>query len=233
MGIFIFFIFVLTKSFRTAIYVIILCISVIAIIFIIFVLIFVFIIFIFIILFIIFTKHQQLCTFAILLWVEPKLKSELWNARMELATELGSLQHGMAGNCFFNLFNLIFLLLTHGDNSYYLDDCNYFHHYCNSRRGWRSLLSICSSNNNNSNSRTNNYSRRNNHNNHNYNNYNNNNNNNNNDNNNNNYYYYNNYNYNNGRNHNDNICYRRWWYFRKWQCRITPTYQALSSSFKV
>merc|ERR1711936_1442985 len=199
MGIFIFFIFVLTKSFRTAIYVIILCISVIAIIFIIFVLIFVFIIFIFIILFIIFTKHQQLCTTAVLFWVEPKLKSELWNARMELATELGSLQHGMAGNCFFNLFNLIFLLLTHGDNSYYLDDCNYFHHHCNSRRGWRSLLSVCSSN----------------------------------DNNNNNYYYYNNYNYNNGRNHNDNICYRRWWYFRKWQCRITPTYQALSSSFKV
>merc|ERR1712037_480953 len=173
-----------------------------------------------IVLFIIFTKHQQLCTFAILLWVEPKLKSELWNARMELATELGSLQHGMAGNCFFNLFIflLFIFLLACADHGYYLDDCNYFHHYWNYFRGWRSLLSICGINNNRrtNDRRTNNYSRRNN-----YNNYNNN------------YNNYNNYNNNNGRNNNDNICYRRWWYFRKWQCRITPTYQALSSSFKV
>merc|ERR1712210_59460 len=101
--IFIFLIFVLTKSFRAAIYVLILLFSVIAIIFILFVLIFVFLIFILIVFFIIFTKHQQLRTTAVLLWVKPKLKSKLWNARMELSTELGSLQHGMAGTCFFHL----------------------------------------------------------------------------------------------------------------------------------
>merc|ERR1712210_211518 len=83
--IFIFLIFVLTKSIRAAIYVLILLFSVIAIIF------------------IIFTKHQQLRTTAVLLWVKPKLKSKLWNAGMELSTELGSLQHGMAGTCFFHL----------------------------------------------------------------------------------------------------------------------------------
>merc|ERR1712037_771466 len=120
---------------------------------------------------------------------------------------------------------LFIFLLACGDHGYYLDDCNYFHHYWNyfrSRRGWRSLLSICGINNN----RRNNYNNYNKHNN--YNNHNNNNNNHNN-----NYNNYNNYNNNNGRNNNDNICYRRWWYFRKWQYRITPTYQALSSSFKV
>merc|ERR1712210_337052 len=101
--IFIFLIFVLTKSFRAAIYVLILFFSVIAIIFILFVLIFVFLIFILVVLFIIFTKHQQLRTTAVLLWVEPELQSKLWNAGMELSTELGSLQHGMAGSSFFNL----------------------------------------------------------------------------------------------------------------------------------
>merc|ERR1712037_741974 len=100
--IFIFLIFVLTKSFRAGIYVLILLFSVIAIIFILFLLIFVFLIFILILLFI-FTKHQQLRTTAVLLWVKPKLKSKLWNAGMELATEFGSLQHGMAGSCFFNI----------------------------------------------------------------------------------------------------------------------------------
>merc|ERR1712037_535181 len=95
--------FQLIKFFRAAIYVLILFFSVIAIIFILFVLIFVILIFILVVLFIIFTKHQQLRTTAVLLWVEPKLKSKLWNAGMELSTELRSLQHGMAGTCFFDL----------------------------------------------------------------------------------------------------------------------------------
>merc|ERR1712032_488638 len=86
--------FKFAKSIRAAICVFILCILFFSFITIIF--------FIFLLLFIFFTKHQQLRTTAVLLWVEPKLESELRNAGMELATELSSLQYGMARCCFFD-----------------------------------------------------------------------------------------------------------------------------------
>merc|ERR1711970_461419 len=118
--------FKFAKSIRAAICVFILCIlffSFITIIFLILVLLFIFFIFIFlfvllfllfvllflififvflIVLFIIFTKHQQLRTTSVLLWIEPKLEPKLRNAGMELPTELSSLQYGMARCCFFN-----------------------------------------------------------------------------------------------------------------------------------
>merc|ERR1711971_157552 len=115
--------FKFTKSIRAAIFVFILCplfFSFITFIFLILVLLFIFLIFvvvllllvlllfllflifIFIVLFVLFKKPQQIRPTSVLFWLEPKLESELRNAGVELATELSSLQYGMARYCFFH-----------------------------------------------------------------------------------------------------------------------------------
>merc|ERR1711971_851161 len=109
--------FKFTKSIRAAIFVFILCLlffSFITFIFLILVLLFIFLIFVVVLLllvlllfllfllFIIFKKPQQIRPTSVLFWLEPKLESELRNAGVELATELSSLQYGMARYCFFH-----------------------------------------------------------------------------------------------------------------------------------
>merc|ERR1711971_1198936 len=106
-----------TKSIRAAIFVFILCllffsfitfiflILVVVLLLLVLLLFLLFLIFIFIVLvvlFIIFKKPQQIRPTSVLFWLEPKLESELRNAGVELATELSSLQYGMARYCFFH-----------------------------------------------------------------------------------------------------------------------------------